>query len=83
MRPGDIVALMVERSFAMIIGIFAIIKSGAAYLPLPPENPVERTRYMLQDGNVRVLLVHGKTVTNVVFDGLTIEIGRASCRERV
>ena len=73
-RPGDIVALMVERSFAMIIGIFAIIKSGAAYLPLPPENPVERTRYMLQDGNVRVLLVHGKTATNVVFDHLTIDL---------
>src|SRR5688572_16234088 len=33
-RPGDVVALVVERSFAMIIGIFGIIKAGGAYLPI-------------------------------------------------
>src|SRR5687767_15981900 len=32
--PGHVVALMVERSYAMIIGILAIVKAGAAYLPL-------------------------------------------------
>src|SRR4051794_881344 len=38
-RPGQIVALMVERSFAMTIGILAIVKAGGAYLPVPPDNP--------------------------------------------
>jgi non-ribosomal peptide synthetase component F len=33
--PGAIVALIVERSFAMMIGILGIVKSGGAYLPLP------------------------------------------------
>ena len=47
--PGHIVALMVERSFAMMIGILGIIKSGAAYLPLSPDNPPARTDYMLKD----------------------------------
>ncbi|MGB8113631.1 MAG: AMP-binding protein, partial [Candidatus Sulfotelmatobacter sp.] len=46
-RPGEIVALMVQRSFAMMIGVLGIIKSGAAYLPLSPENPPARTDYML------------------------------------
>lgn len=73
-RPGDIVALMVERSFAMIIGVFAIIKAGGAYLPLPPESPPERTRYILQDGNVRILLVHAKTAAGVPFEGLSIDL---------
>src|SRR5258708_7969290 len=41
-RPGHIVALMVERSFAMIIGILGIIKAGGAYLPVSPDNPPER-----------------------------------------
>jgi amino acid adenylation domain-containing protein len=73
-RAGDIVALMVERSFAMIIGIFAIIKAGGAYLPLPPDNPPERTRYMLKDGNVGVLLVQTKTQASVEFDGVRINV---------
>jgi len=41
-RPGQIVALMVERSFAMTIGILAIIKAGGAYLPVAPELPQDR-----------------------------------------
>ncbi len=59
--PDDVVALMVERSFAMSIGILAIIRAGAAYLPLPPENPPDRTEYMLKEAGVAMLLVHGKT----------------------
>jgi non-ribosomal peptide synthetase component F len=48
-RRNDVVALMVERSFAMIVGIFAIIKAGAAYLPLSPDNPPDRNDYVLKD----------------------------------
>jgi D-alanine--poly(phosphoribitol) ligase subunit 1 len=60
-RPGGVIALMVERSFAMSIGILAIIRAGAAYLPLSPENPPDRTEYMLKEAGVGILLVHGKT----------------------
>lgn len=49
-RPGDIVALMVERSFAMIIGILGIVKAGGAYLPVSPNNPPDRIDYMLKVG---------------------------------
>lgn len=60
-RPGQIVGIMVERSFAMVIGIFGIIKAGAAYLPLSPEDPPERLGYVLADARVRILLVHAAT----------------------
>ena len=73
-RPGEIVALMVQRSFAMMIGVLGIIKSGAAYLPLSPENPPARTDYMLQDAGVRVLLVHGKTIDAISFGGLILNL---------
>ena len=56
--PGQIVAIMVERSFAMIIGVLGIVKAGAAYLPVSPDNPPERIDYMLKDAGVRILLVH-------------------------
>jgi D-alanine--poly(phosphoribitol) ligase subunit 1 len=73
-RPGHIVALMVERSFAMIIGILGIIKAGAAYLPLSPNNPPARTQYMLKDAEVRVLIVHSKTADRTPFDGTIVNI---------
>ncbi len=72
--PGDIVALMVERSFAMMIGILGIIKAGAAYLPLSPENPPARTDYMLQDAGVKVLLVHTATAGRTHFAGLIVNL---------
>jgi len=73
-RPGHIVALMVERSFAMMIGILGIIKAGAAYLPLSPDNPAARTEYMLKDAGVKVLLVHNKTAGKTTFDGRMVNL---------
>jgi len=72
--PGQIVAIMVERSFAMIIGVFGIIKAGAAYLPISPDNPPKRINYMLQDAGVSILLVHGRTAGRLAFGGLTIDL---------
>ncbi len=72
--PGHIIALMVERSFAMMIGILGIIKAGAAYLPLSPDNPPARTDYMLKDADVRVLLVRAKTAGRTTFHGLIVNL---------
>ena len=72
--PGHIIALMVERSFAMMIGILGIIKAGAAYLPLSPDNPPARTDYMLKDAGVTVLLVHDKTAGRTTFQGLIVNL---------
>jgi non-ribosomal peptide synthetase component F len=73
-RPGEIVGVMVERSLAMIIGILGIIKAGAAYLPLSPSDARERISFMLRDGNVKTLLVHNQTVSQVHFDGVTFNL---------
>ncbi len=66
---GCIVGLLVERSFAMMIGLLGILKSGAAYLPIAPDNPPERIRYLLQDANVRVLLTQEKHAQFSGFEG--------------
>ena len=75
--PGSIVGLLVERSFSMMIALLGILKSGGAYLPLAPDNPPERIRYLLQDAGVRVLLTQEKTFSHIAFDGKTISLESA------
>ncbi|MFE9635320.1 amino acid adenylation domain-containing protein [Streptomyces sp. NPDC006463] len=53
---GDFVALCAERSPLAIISLLGILKAGAAYVPLDPEYPVERLRYVLADTGARLLL---------------------------
>lgn len=72
--PGQIVAIIVERSFAMIIGLLGTLKAGAAYLPVSPDNPPARIDYMLKDGGVAVLLVHEKTAGKITFGGRIINL---------
>lgn len=54
--PERIVALCVERSVDMIVGMLGILKSGAAYVPLDPLLPPERLAFMLEDSGAVVLM---------------------------
>ncbi len=54
--PDVLVGLGVERSPTLIIALLAIIKAGGAYLPLDPDYPSERLRFMLSDARPRVVL---------------------------
>ncbi|MDB4947620.1 MAG: blmIV, partial [Gemmatimonadetes bacterium] len=47
--PGDRVALYAERSLEMVPALLGILKAGAAYVPLDPESPRERTGFVLDD----------------------------------
>jgi amino acid adenylation domain-containing protein len=54
--PEGRVAMCVERSLDMVVGILGILKAGAAYVPLDPAYPNERLAFMLQDSQASVLL---------------------------
>ncbi|UCH95647.1 MAG: amino acid adenylation domain-containing protein, partial [Candidatus Aminicenantes bacterium] len=55
-KPDTIVALMLERSIEMIIGIFGILKAGGAYLPIDLDYPAERINYMFTESNTKFLV---------------------------
>ncbi len=57
----SIVGIMLHRSFEMVISILAILKTGATYLPIDPEYPIERIHYMLADSGANIVLVHSST----------------------
>ncbi|HEY7167532.1 MAG TPA: non-ribosomal peptide synthase/polyketide synthase, partial [Candidatus Binatia bacterium] len=55
-QPGSSVGISMQRSIEMIVGVLAILKAGAAYVPLDPAWPAERLKFIVQDTDVRVLL---------------------------
>ncbi len=54
--PEEVVGVCLERSIEMVVAVLGILKAGGAYLPLEPEYPVERRRWMLEDAGVRLVL---------------------------
>ena len=54
--PDVAVGICLERSPEMVVAVLAVLKAGGAYLPLDPEYPAERLRFMLEDGRPAVLL---------------------------
>ncbi|WP_414542082.1 amino acid adenylation domain-containing protein [Nostoc sp. CCY0012] len=66
-KPETVVALCVERSLDMIVGILGILKAGAAYLPLEPSLPEAALAFRLQDAEVSVLLTQKRLVEKMNF----------------
>jgi non-ribosomal peptide synthetase component F len=58
--PEARVGLCVERSLEMVAGILGILKSGAAYVPLDPDMPVERLQTIINDSGVALIVTSRK-----------------------
>lgn len=57
--PDDPVLLLFERNEWMIIAIFAVLKTGAAYVPVDPDYPAARISYIIEDTGSTILLTDG------------------------
>ncbi len=66
-RPGEFVAVALDRSIELVEAILAVLKSGAAYIPLDPSYPKDRLAYMLSDSAAEVLLTNQHLMQE--FDG--------------
>ncbi|WP_327335741.1 amino acid adenylation domain-containing protein [Streptomyces sp. NBC_01324] len=56
LRPGDAVALLFDRSFAYVITVLAVLKSGCVYVPLDPRQPAERLGWILGNTGATLLV---------------------------
>lgn len=56
MTNGDNVALLVDRTPLMLVGLLGILKAGGAYVPIDPTYPVDRQLYICQNSEVKFLL---------------------------
>jgi amino acid adenylation domain-containing protein/non-ribosomal peptide synthase protein (TIGR01720 family) len=59
------VAIAMERGVDLWLSFFAVLKAGGAYIPLDPDYPTERLRYMLEDGGVKLLISHDAALDRV------------------
>ncbi|MBB3120918.1 non-ribosomal peptide synthetase [Pseudoduganella violacea] len=70
-RPEDKIGVCIERSIDMVAALLAILKTGAAYVPLDPEYPPDRLQYMAEDSAIGLLLSH--TALQGIAPGLSPE----------
>src|ERR671932_1658682 len=59
MRRGDRVGLYFQKSLASIVAIHAILKLGAAYVPIDPAAPARRMGYIVRNCGIRCLITSG------------------------
>lgn len=68
---NSIIAIALERSLSQIIALLAVIKTGAAYLPLDINQPKERIHYILQDAKIVTVITSNKIQSNLQFSDVT------------
>ncbi|OTA65813.1 polyketide synthase [Hypoxylon sp. EC38] len=63
--PGDIVGVIVNRSINLVVTLLAVLKTGAAYVPIDPASPGERIRHMLEDTGPRLIVTDKSAPTTL------------------
>lgn len=72
--PNEFVGIVVDRCVETVIGLLAILKAGAAYMPIDADYPTSRIKYMLEDTKCKVILNSGNTLNDMEEFGVLTEI---------
>ncbi|WP_336320105.1 amino acid adenylation domain-containing protein [Streptomyces lavendofoliae] len=73
-RTGDRVGLRAAHGPELVVAVLGILRAGAAYLPLEPDHPDERTGWLLADSSVRVLVTGPGLPAPRTFDGTVLTV---------
>ncbi|WP_372366521.1 amino acid adenylation domain-containing protein [Candidatus Uabimicrobium sp. HlEnr_7] len=82
-KPGETVAIIIDRSIDMVACILGVLKSGAAYMPVNPSYPKDHISYMIQTCNARILLAANYQNQNLHKEKILINIEDPSIFENV
>ncbi|NOQ24722.1 MAG: AMP-binding protein [Bacteroidales bacterium] len=64
---NEIIAIILENPLQIGISLFAVLKSGNAFLPIDSDYPEERIKYMLKDANVNFLLSESDLIPSSLY----------------
>ncbi len=70
--PGTVVGLLADRSLEVIVSQLGILKSGAAFMPIDPEYPQSRIRFMLEDIQAPIILTQPRFMDGFDFGPTTV-----------
>lgn len=82
LAKGDRVVLLLPRTSDFLVAVYAVMKSGAAYIPMDPEYPAERIAFILENSEGRFVLTTSDKVGDYADRALDMENVRkaaASC----
>ena len=74
LEPGSIAAICAQRSPEMVVAVIAVLRAGAAYLPLDPEYPSERLDFMLADAEPALLLAQGPRTGELACPAIRVDL---------
>ncbi|KAF9957565.1 hypothetical protein BGZ72_001655, partial [Mortierella alpina] len=82
-KQGDFVATLLLRSVELVAAQIAVLKVGAAYVPVDPKAPVDRQAFIVQDSASRLLItdIHAEVASALELPLLRIDIGELLSRE--
>ncbi|HEX5601119.1 MAG TPA: amino acid adenylation domain-containing protein, partial [Pyrinomonadaceae bacterium] len=75
--PESVVGILLDRCPALVVSVLAVLKAGAAYLPLDPQQPGDRLSFMLEDAGAPVLLTKAE-----LLDSLPVYWGQTLCLDQ-
>lgn len=78
LMPDTLIAICIERSLDMIVSILAILKAGAAYVPIDPDIPTKRLEYIINDADFKIILTQNKLVKKIkpYFNHIIVSLDR-------
>ncbi|WP_055524410.1 non-ribosomal peptide synthetase [Streptomyces graminilatus] len=81
--PETPVGVHLPRSADLVVALLAVMGAGASYVPLAPDYPVDRLRFMVRDAGVRVLITSAPEEEGIWAGVPTVISPRARCSEKV
>ncbi|MDT0527968.1 amino acid adenylation domain-containing protein [Micromonospora sp. DSM 115977] len=71
-RPEVPVAVCLERGLEVVVTLLAVLKAGGVYLPVDPDHPTERLRFMIADARAAVVVTEASFADRVAADGVAV-----------
>ncbi|MCG7495635.1 amino acid adenylation domain-containing protein [Vibrio sp. Of7-15] len=71
--PGQLVGVMLARESAALVSFLAVLKTGAAYIPIDPDYPSARVSYMLDAANVQLLIAKTSLLGDIGYENTIVD----------
>ncbi len=75
-KPGDIIAILLPRSTEAIIAMIAVLKTGAAYLPIDTLYPKKRIQFIIQDSKPKTIISSSEFIRSIPDNKTAIDLSK-------